>query len=628
MIIRPGKDAGQQVIYAEGNFTTDDSYVISHFSGEAPFGSLLCAVGSDYSVEIEPDGTGGSWLGKAPILQYNRMGKAWYIKDRETGETWSPFYNPVCENADDYQVSFSPGVMSVRSLHSKIDCTLTISVSAEHPCEVWHIRLENKSAHERTLMFATYVEPQVDSPLETGYLEHERAVFMRKPLESIGMDLPGRMARDTVLFHSSTLAPSAVFLDKSDFIGDDGSLRSPKALDGEESNCEDGIAIKPIAGFTMEIDLPIEGEAEFGFCFGAAHTAEEAMLAVAAYTKTDSVAKEIENTREHWRKTCSSIHLDSQDRVFDALVNTWLPYEAYAGWIRSQHEHGPASPVSAATVLRRLCAISATAPYACREALINFAGRVSVLGTYSPDGETQLMLPPSELLWLAICTAKYVAETGNVGVLSQTIPLNGGPVLSLREHCERAIRACINSPQPADNNYDANLEHALMLWSYIEPDDPEFTEHLRLIRDRRTTSRPEYPEQRTLPRRVRYLQSVSHSLSNAKTTDLLHQHLDPLNGQAGESDAAYHIYAAMVEEILGIVATNEGLILHPSMPDSWAECQATRRFREDTYIIHIKRSESNSKRKVSVVVDGEPVLGESLPYFGDGREHMVDVTVH
>ena len=112
-------------------------------------------------------------------------------------------------------------------------------------------------------------------------------------------------------------------------------------------------------------------------------------------------------------------------------------------------------------------------------------------------------------------------------------------------------------------------------------------------------------------------------MGDDKMSDTLKLYLGSTRGAV----IASLIYSAIAEQTFGLEATIDGLILNPHLPDSWSECHITRKFRGDTYQIHIKRSTSKSKKNSSIVVDNEPVLGEMLPYFGDGKEHQVEMTV-
>ena len=180
-----------------------------------------------------------------------------------------------------------------------------------------------------------------------------------------------------------------------------------------------------------------------------------------------------------------------------------------------------------------------------------------------------MMLPAAELLWLATCTARYVAETGDLGVLAETTAQGDGPGLTLKEHCERAMRLC----RDADGVSGAMLDAALELWSLVTGGTAKTA--LTAPGFRRREDRPEHPEQRTLPRRIRYFQSVSPTLSDAQGRRELERTFDSDLVPDGDSNSACGAYAA-VERILGIQATSEGLLVRPHLPSAWAECEITR----------------------------------------------------
>jgi cellobiose phosphorylase len=610
MIIRPGKQVDAQVIYAAGKFDKQDAYVINQTGGKTPFGETLCFPGSEYHIEATPDGSGKSKLGRIQLTS----AKAFYVKDQETGDLWSAFYNPVCSGADEYEVRYLPGQIQAYSLKNKIACILTITVSPEHDCELWHVRIENHSAQERSLKIATYIEPAADSPLEMRYLMQDKTLLMRRPLESIRSPKSKGMLPSLVLFHSSTLPAELCSIEKSEYIGSDRTLCNPMELEREEIDNSDGIAVKASAGLIMDIEVPIEGEAELGFCFGVAASADEAAEVARCFSRIEAVSDAVEASREHWIKLTSSLNIQTEDPILDSLVNTWLPYEAYAAWIKQHTESASPDLSTPADAIAGFLPIGANAAYQFREALINFAGRLSVNGTYHPDEFSQIEPGSYEVLWLAICTASYIAETGNIGVLSQTIAFKDGMILSLGEHCERAIRKCANEPVSSLDEYEA-LERALRLWSYIKPSD-ELTSLLEKVRNRKVSEPKEMPEQRNLPRRLQYLQSICPTLSQTGST----------SENMSESRSLLNAYTTLVDNVFGLTATYEGLILEPKLPESWFECMITRRFRGDIYNIHIKRSANETKKGLAIVVDGEPVLGNMIPFFADGKEHHVEST--
>ncbi len=635
MNIRSGGPSGLHFAYAVGRFEGDDNaFVINQLGGESPLGSLLCSFESDYAVYVNPDGSGRSIYEGLDLTPSRGDGKAWYIRDNATGEVWSPFFFPTCRSVDEFEAAYLPGLMTAFSLKHKIACTLTVAVAPDNPCEIWRIRIENRSASVRTLTFTTYAEPSIGPQLETGYVDKHNLLLMGRPLSSVIAN--GRIGRDLVVFHSSTLVPVRFQTNKAEFIGNGRTLRNPKHLDANAECGRDGFAENAVASLTVAIELPVEGEAEFAFCFGVASGAEEAARIARAYSKMSNVNEAIDGTLRMWRDLSSTVQVHSQDRGFDALVNTWLPYEAYAGWMKQRTAGVCMDPWRAADALRRFYAFAGTAPDKCRQSLLDFASSISVSRSPSairigpPDSESVLTLPNEELLWLATCTAHYVAETGDASVLEELVASHHSVGLTLRDHCERIMRICANN----ESLPEGLLEQTARLWSLVAETAPDFPPRVWTLANRRhaksasiTDDENEHHEEKILPRRVRYFQSVTPAIASAQGL----QEIDRLFGQAkgldGESASAVGTYWVMTEHILGLEATPQGLRIRPRLPQSWQECNITRRFREDTYSITIRRAIQPSKKGTSIVFDDEPILGNTLPYIGDGLEHRVEVLI-
>ena len=86
-------------------------------------------------------------------------------------------------------------------------------------------------------------------------------------------------------------------------------------------------------------------------------------------------------------------------------------------------------------------------------------------------------------------------------------------------------------------------------------------------------------------------------------------------------------YQAAVKYILGIRPDYEGLHIDPCIPEEWDGFSVSRRFRGADYVIHVENPNHVSKGVQSVIVDGESYSGSTLPVFGDGREHKVEVVL-
>lgn len=626
MIIRPHGTADQQIPYAIGRFVEGDAFAINQIGAASPFGGMLCSFGSDYAVEVLPDGSGCSWYMGKPITSPARLGKAWYIRDKDSGETWSAFFSPVGAKSDEYEITYQPGQVKAYCLKNKIASSLTIASVPSHSYELWSVEIENRSARHRTLEFTTYVELTGMPMLEALYRPQEKSLLMRRPLGAGDIGPTDSPIAASVIFHSSTLTPTRFSIERTDFIGDGRTLNNPAYIEDDQITGESGCVSNPIAALTIELEIPIEGGADFGFCFGVAPSPESAVSTIHALFRHEAIEKAIEDSRAHWNELSSSVRVQTSDRALNALINTWLPYESYAGWIREHKGTGGLDPARVADVLRCLYPVTASALDQVRRSLLRFAAGLTLLGSYSPDNQSIVSLPPAEMLWLVIATAKYIAESGDRSVLVESIALRDGPVLPLQEHCERIIRLCLSAKAGAEDDDARLLAQTVKLWSLISG-DVEDTGHALEMLNQRINERTKYSERRTLPRKVRYLQSLTPTLNDKTVLDDLCGYLSAEETGASDVDAACSLYSAVIERTIGLNATYEGLSLHPKLPESWFECEVTKQFRGDKYKIRIARKSGAAGRSPSIVIDGEPVLGEMLPFYGDGAEHSVEVTV-
>ena len=81
------------------------------------------------------------------------------------------------------------------------------------------------------------------------------------------------------------------------------------------------------------------------------------------------------------------------------------------------------------------------------------------------------------------------------------------------------------------------------------------------------------------------------------------------------------------EWLLGIRPEWEGLRVDPCIPASWDEFHVKRRFRNATYEISVRNPRHVSSGVSKMTLDGGEVEGNLLPALGDGKVHVVEVTL-
>ncbi len=91
--------------------------------------------------------------------------------------------------------------------------------------------------------------------------------------------------------------------------------------------------------------------------------------------------------------------------------------------------------------------------------------------------------------------------------------------------------------------------------------------------------------------------------------------------------SAFWLNKILIEHILGIKPTYEGLLIEPCIPKRWRLFKVYRIFRGTRYIIDVINRKHVSSGVAEVGVDGKKVKSNILPIFKDEKTHYVRVTM-
>jgi cellobiose phosphorylase len=105
----------------------------------------------------------------------------------------------------------------------------------------------------------------------------------------------------------------------------------------------------------------------------------------------------------------------------------------------------------------------------------------------------------------------------------------------------------------------------------------------------------------------------------------------PTHGEAKNSwltgSAAWN-FVAITQWILGIRPEHGGLRIDPCLPAAWEGFEATRRFRDATFHIVVRKTVGETGRVTGCVVDGEPIEGNLVPPAPPATTVTVEAVVH
>ena len=348
---------------------------------------------------------------------------------------------------------------TVGGIHSE----LWVYVDLEEAVKFSVLKVRNDSGRPRRMSATGYVE-WVLGDLRSKSALHvvteidptSGALFARNAYNS---EFDGRIAFFDIDDLSRTLSG-----DRSEFVGRNGTLTDPAAMNRSRLSGRLGAALDPCGAIQVPFDLADGQEREIIFRLGAARDIERARELAQRLRKPGTARAALEKVRKHWRQVLGAVQVDTPDASLNVLANGWLLYQTLACrvWARSGfYQSGGAFGFR--DQLQDVMALVHAQPQLVREHLLRCAEH------QFPEGDVQHWWHPpagrgvrtrcsDDYLWLPLAVCRYVSTSGDTDVLDEKVHFLAGRALSadeesyydlpwrspetasLYEHCARAIR--------------------------------------------------------------------------------------------------------------------------------------------------------------------------------------------
>jgi len=455
-----------------GGFTPDGrEYVITLAPGEvtpAPWVNVLA--NPHFGTIVSENGAAYSWSENAHQYRLtpwhndtvsDPSGEALYLRDEESGHVWSPTPLPT-RAAAPYVVRHGFGYSVFEHSSGGIRSELWIYVAVDAAVKFSVLKLRNESGRARKLSATGYVEwvlgdlrPKSAMHVSTEIDPRSGALCARNPYNT---EFAGRVAFFDVDDPTRSLTGN-----RAEFVGRNGTLRNPAAMGRAQLSGKTGAALDPCAAIQVSLELADGEDRELVFRLGAGRDADEAGDLVQRFRGSLAARGALEAVWQHWNHTLGAVQVETPDPSVNVLSNGWLVYQTLACrvWARSGY-YQSGGAFGFRDQLQDAMALVHAEPARLREHLLLCASRQFGEGDvqhwwHPPSGRGVRTHCSDDYLWLPLAVCRYVASTGDTGVLDVPLHfLEGRPVnpeddsyydlpgrsveaASLYEHCVRAV---------------------------------------------------------------------------------------------------------------------------------------------------------------------------------------------
>jgi cyclic beta-1,2-glucan synthetase len=393
---------------------------------------------------------------------FDSPSEALYLRDEETAAVWTTTPLPAGRSSAT-RVRHGAGYTTYESDSHGLEQALTVFVPPDAGVKIVRLRVRNTLARHRRLTATYYAEWVLGSrrepqrPFIVSELDAEHACLLASC--SWHAEFGSRVA-----FLAATNVAHNFTTDRTEFIGRRGDYARPEALErwGLTGRLDPGI--DPCAALQVHVELAPGQETETCFLLGQADSRSAALALVERFRRPAEVDASWTALHAFWDAILGNIRVKTPEPAMDLMLNRWLLYQSLSARIFGRTGFYQSSgAIGYRDQLQDVLALIPAAPERTRAHLLEAARHQFEQGDvlhwwHPPSGRGVRTHCSDDLAWLPYVTAEYALATGDLAVLSETVPfLTGAPLsdyeddryaeyerseasASLLEHCRRALK--------------------------------------------------------------------------------------------------------------------------------------------------------------------------------------------
>jgi cellobiose phosphorylase len=398
-------------------------------------------------------------------------GRYIYLRDDQSGEFWSPSWQPTRSALQDYVCRHGLGYTIIGSSRADIRAETTYFVPLGQTLEIWRLRLTNGRPTQAAVSIFSSVEfclwealddsTNFQRNLSIGQVEIEDGVIYHKT--------EYRERRDHFAYFACSKPPAGFDTQREAFLGSYRGWENPLAVETGRASNSEAHGWAPIGVHHVKVTLEPGETRQINFILGyyenshaekfdppGSQTLNKRLVkpVIERYLDDAAVEQAFMALRDYWRDALSVLQVDTPDIHTNRMVNIWNPYQCMATFnvsrSASYFESGIGRGLGFRDSNQDLLGFVQMVPARARRRILDLAATQLETGgayhQYQPLTKRGNDAIGSNFnddpLWLIVGVSAYIEETGDWTILDEPVQWDNRPGSEqpLFEHLRRSLR--------------------------------------------------------------------------------------------------------------------------------------------------------------------------------------------
>jgi cellobiose phosphorylase len=406
-------------------------------------------------------------------------GRYVYLRDDDSGEFWSPSWQPTQRDIEDYSCRQGLGYSIIGSSYLGIRSETLYFVPMGEDLEVWRIRVTNDRQEAAKISLFSSIEwclweanddaTNFQRNYSIGQVEVEDGVIYHKS--------EYRERRDHFAFFACSEPLAGFDTQRDSFLGPYRGWDRPLVVESGKSTDSIAHGWQPMGSHHVKLDLAPGETREVIVLLGYQENPKDDKFdppksqninkkrvkpIIARYLKPAVVQQAFDDLRDYWTGVLGILHVETGSEHVDRMVNLWNAYQCMVTFNMSRSasmfESGIGRGMGFRDSAQDLLGFVSLAPDRARVRILDIAA------TQLPTGGAYHQYQPltkrgndsvgsgfnDDPAWLVLAAAAYLKETGDASILEEAVAFKNVPGSEepLYEHLRRSIQYTLDRLGP------------------------------------------------------------------------------------------------------------------------------------------------------------------------------------